>query len=192
MLRNGKDAHTATHEIITDLAPTGSRTSGTRQAVMLMCQHKAPHRNWQPGPDYLDMYEDATIPEPDTLFDDYATRGTPAKTQDMSIAKTMNDSDLKLSAPRGLTPEQKAKWDAAYEPKNKAFREANLQGKDLVRWKYQRYLKDYCVHHPVDDKRGRLLKYVDEAGLAERPVVIFSSDQGFYLGEQAGSTSVGV
>ncbi len=187
MLRNGeKTRHTGyTTEIITDLALDWLKNQRDQdKPFMLMCQHKAPHRNWQPGPDYLHLYDDVTIPEPDTLFDDYATRGTPAKAQDMTIEVTMNDNDLKLNPPRNLTPEQKAKWDAAYEPKNKAFREANLQGKDLVRWKYQRYMKDYlrCIA-AVDDNVGRMLKYLDDTGLADNTIVIYSSDQGFYLGE---------
>jgi arylsulfatase A-like enzyme len=150
----------------------------------LMYQHKAPHRNWQPGPEHLTMYDDVTIPEPDNLFDDYTNRGRAAKEQDMSIAKTMTQGDLKLTAPRNLTPEQKKRWDAAYEPKNEAFRKANLQGKDLIRWKYQRYIKDYlrCIAS-VDDNVGDLLEYLDESGLAENTVVVYTADQGFYLGD---------
>ncbi|UCD49286.1 MAG: DUF4976 domain-containing protein, partial [Phycisphaerales bacterium] len=83
-----------------------------------------------------------------------------------------------------LTPKQKKRWDAAYEPKNDAFHKANLQGKDLVRWKYQRYMKDYlrCIAS-VDDNVGRLLDYLDESGLAKDTVVVYTSDQGFYLGD---------
>jgi len=130
------------------------------------------------------MYDDVTIPEPETLFDDYSNRGRAAKEQDMSIEKTMNDRDLKLVAPKNLTPEQKKQWDAAYEPKNEAFRKANLQGKDLVRWKYQRYIKDYlrCIAS-VDDSIGYLLEYLDESGLAKNTVIVYTSDQGFYLGD---------
>ena len=130
------------------------------------------------------MYDDVEIPEPDNLFDNYEGRGTAAKTQDMTIAKTMTASDLKLTPPRNLTPEQLKVWNAAYEPKNKAFREANLTGKELVHWKYQRYMKDYlrCVAS-VDDNVGRVLDYLDKSGLAKNTVVIYSSDQGFYLGD---------
>ncbi len=151
---------------------------------MLMCQHKAPHRNWQPGPDHLTLYDDMEMPEPPTLFDDYEGMGLAARQQDMSIAKTMNANDLKFRAPGNLTPEQRKKWDAAYGPKNEAFEKANLTGKDLVRWKYQRYVKDYlrCIAG-VDDNVGRVLDYLDETGLAENTVVIYTSDQGFYLGE---------
>lgn len=187
MLRGGQRVkHTGyTTEIITDLALDWLKDKrDPSKPFLLMCQHKAPHRNWQPGPDYLAKYDDVTIPEPDTLFDDYSGRGTPAKTQDMTIAKTMNADDLKLVAPRNLTPEQLEVWNRAYDPKNEAFRKANLQGKDLVRWKYQRYMKDYlrCIA-AVDDSVGRVLQYLDASGLAENTVIVYSSDQGFYLGE---------
>lgn len=154
------------------------------QPFMLMYQHKAPHRNWQPGPDHLTKYDDTTIPEPPTLFDDYRGRGTPAKTQDMSIEYTMTPRDLKLQPPRNLTEEQLAKWNAAYEPKNEAFRKMDLKGRDLVCWKYQRYIKDYlrCIDS-VDENLGRVLDYLDESGLADNTIVVYSSDQGFYLGE---------
>ena len=151
---------------------------------MLMLQYKAPHRNWQPGPDHLTLFDDVTIPEPENLFDDYSGRGTAAHTQNMTIEKTMGDYDNKLITPRGLTDEQIEKWEAAYGPKNEKFKKANLKGKDLVRWKYQRYMKDYlrCIRS-VDDNIGRVLKYLDDSGLAENTVVMYSADQGFYLGE---------
>ena len=151
---------------------------------MLMLQYKAPHRRWEPGPDYLTLFDDVTIPEPDNLFDDYSGRGTAAHKQDMSIEKTMHDRDLKLKTPANLTEKQLEKWNAAYGPKNEKFNKANLKGKELVRWKYQRYIKDYlrCVRS-VDNNIGRVLKYLDDSGLAENTVVIYSSDQGFYLGE---------
>jgi arylsulfatase A-like enzyme len=103
----------------------------------------------------------------------------------MTIRNHLSANDLKLNAgPRNLTPEQKKLWDAAYGPKNKAFKEANLEGDALVRWKYQRYVKDYlrCVQS-VDDNLGRVLDYLDETGLAKNTIVIYSSDQGWYLGD---------
>jgi len=171
-------------DIITDHALSWLKNRNTEKPFCLMYHHKAPHREWEPGPKYLTMYDDVTIPEPDNLFDDYANRGRAAKEQDMSIEKTMNDKDLKLVAPKNLTPEQKKLWDAAYEPKNEAFRKANLQGKDLVRWKYQRYIKDYlrCVAS-VDENVGRVLDYLEQSGLAKDTVVFYNSDQGFYLGD---------
>lgn len=155
-----------------------------KKPFMLFCQHKAPHREWEPGPNHLTMYDDVTIPEPPTLFDDYANRTGTAKKQEMSVERHLTERDLKLKPPTNLTPEQLRKWNEAYEPKNEAFRKANLTGKDLVRWKYQRYIKDYlrCVAS-VDDNVGRLLKYLDDSGLAKNTVVVYCSDQGFYLGD---------
>lgn len=164
---------------------------------LLMVQHKAPHREWEPGPDHLTLFDDVTMPEPDNLFDDYAGRGTAAREQDMSIAKTMLlDRDLKVwegteqDCPGWqrtygrMNATQRAAWDAAYEPKNQAFREAALKGDDLTRWKYQRYLKDYlrCIAS-IDDNVGRMLNYLEQTGLARNTVVFYASDQSFYLGE---------
>ncbi len=174
-----------TTNIITDLAVDWLRSGRDEsKPFMLMFQHKAPHRSWQPSPEHFSMYDDVTIPEPPTLFDDYATRGTAAKTQDMTIAKTLTDYDLKFRPPRNLTDEQLQQWHAAYDHKNEQFEHAQLTGTDLVRWKYQRYLKDYlrCVAS-LDDNIGRVLDYLDESGLASNTIVIYSSDQGFYLGE---------
>jgi arylsulfatase A-like enzyme len=171
-------------EIITDLALQWLKGRKGDKPFYLMMHHKAPHREWEPAPKYLTLNEDKEIPEPPTLFDDYAGRGRAAHEQDMTIARTMNDKDVKLTPPTGLTPEQKAKWDAAYGPKIKAFKEANLQGKDLIRWKYQRYMHDYlaCIAS-VDDSVGQVLDYLRQAGLADNTIVIYTSDQGFYLGE---------
>ena len=171
-------------DIITDHALKWIKERDPNKPFCLMYHHKAPHRNWQPSPEHLRMYDEVTMPEPDNLFDDYANRGRAAKEQDMTISKTMNENDLKLVAPKNLTPEQKKLWDAAYNPKNEAFRKANLQGKDLVRWKYQRYIKDYlrCIAS-VDDNVGRVLDYLDASGLAKNTVVVYTSDQGFYLGD---------
>ena len=92
----------------------------------------------------------------------------------MTIAETMNRGDLKLDAPGNLTSEQKKLWDAAYNPRNEALEKANLSGKDLVRWKYQRYVKDYlrCIAS-VDDGVGRMLGYLREAGLEKNTIVIY-------------------
>jgi len=171
-------------DIITDHCLKWLKERRADKPFCLMYHHKAPHRRWEPGPKHLTMYDDVTMPEPDNLFDDYSNRGRAAKEQDMSIEKTMDKIDLKLVAPRNLNSEQKNFWDAAYEPKNEAFRKANLKGKDLVRWKYQRYIKDYlrCIAS-VDDNVGRLLDYLDESGLARNTIVFYTSDQGFYLGD---------
>jgi arylsulfatase A-like enzyme len=172
-------------DIITDLGIDWlDKKRDKNKPFMLMLQHKAPHRRWNPGPKQLSLFDDVTIPEPNNLFDDYKGRGTAAHKQDMSIVKTMGKADLKLVPPRTLNPEQLKVWNAAYGPKNEAFAKADLKGDDLVRWKYQRYLKDYlrCIRS-VDDNVGRVLDYLDKTGLAKNTVVIYNSDQGFYLGE---------
>jgi arylsulfatase A-like enzyme len=163
---------------------------------MLMLQHKAPHREWSPNLKDINLYDDVEMPEPETLFDDYAGRGTAARLQEMEINRHMTLSkDLKVHGMddtqelerrinKRMTPDQLVAWNKGYAAKNEAFLQANLKGKDLVRWKYQRYIKDYlrCIHS-VDENIGRVLDYLDESGLADNTVVIYSSDQGFYLGE---------
>lgn len=187
MIENGKLVqHTGyTTHIITDLALQWLKSRRDRsKPFLLMYQHKAPHRNWAPGPDYLTLYDDVPIPEPETLFDDYRGRSSAARMQQMRIAEHLDATDLKFEPPGNLTPEQRRLWEAAYQPKNEALRQAALQGEDMVRWKYQRYIKDYLrTVAAVDDDLGRVLAYLDESGLAERTVVVYSSDQGFYLGE---------
>ncbi len=151
---------------------------------MLMYQHKAPHRRWEPSPEHLNNYDDIEIPEPTTLFDDYVGRASAAKTQEMTVAEHLYENDLKLTPPQQLDDQQLARWNAAYEPKNEAFRAGALSGSALVRWKYQRYLKDYLrVIASIDDNLGRVLDYLDQSGLAQNTVVVYSSDQGFFLGD---------
>ena len=184
-------------EVVTDLAIDWlDKKRDKKKPFMLMMQHKAPHREWSPAPKYLNAFDDVIIPEPDTLFDSYENRGRAAKDQDMTIHKTMElGKDLKISQydkkgqlaqriSKRMTPEQLKAWNAAYEPKNKALIEAKPKGKDLVRWKYQRYLKDYlrCIKS-VDESVGRVLEYLKKNNLEENTIVIYSSDQGFYLGE---------
>jgi arylsulfatase A-like enzyme len=183
--RDEEVKHTGyTTDILTDLALEWLKNADRDKPFLLMYQHKAPHREWAPGPEHLSMYDDVEIPEPVNLFDDYATRGRAAREQDMTIEKTMTPRDLKLAPPPYLNDEQLSTWNAAYGPKNQAFEEMNLEGRDLVRWKYQRYMKDYlrCIAS-VDDNVGRVLDYLEEAGLADNTVVVYSSDQGFFLGD---------
>ncbi len=173
-----------TTDIITDLSLDWLKGRDKSKPFLLMCQHKAPHREWEPALRHLGHDGDRVYPEPETLFDDYAGRGLAEHDQDMTIAKTMNPKDLKLTAPAQLKPEQRAKWDAYYEPRNEAFRQAKLTGRDLVRWKYQRYMHDYLgMSKAVDESVGRLLKFLDDEGLASNTDRVYCSDQGFYLGE---------
>ncbi|QDV21905.1 sulfatase family protein [Aureliella helgolandensis] len=176
-----------TTEIIGDKAIDWLEKGRDREKpFMLMFQHKAPHRNWMPAPKYLNWLDDVEIAEPETLFDDYSGRETPAANQTMTISDHMNDNDLKLTVPRGLMPEQLEVWNQAYTAKNESYlaKRDSMTETEILRWKYQRYAKDYlrCVKS-VDDEIGRLLDYLDDEGLAEKTVVIYSSDQGWYLGE---------
>jgi arylsulfatase A-like enzyme len=186
MIHNGQRVQHKgyTTDLITDFSLEWLRNRDKSKPFLLMTQHKAPHREWSPALRHLGHDGDRKYPEPETLFDDYSGRGVAERDQEMTIEKVMNASDLKLTPPPGLTPDQRKVWDAYYEPRNAAFRAARLEGKDLVRWKYQRYMHDYlgCVK-AVDESVGRLLKYLDDEGLAENTIVVYTADQGFYLGE---------
>lgn len=171
-----------------------SKAGNSGKPFMLMMHHKAPHREWQPGPNELTLYKDVIFPEPETLFDDYSGRGTAAKTQDMSIAKTMRiKEDLKMYPDpvngknvglNRMNPGQAAAWDSVYNPVIRQFYSSGLEGDDLVRFKYQRYMQDYlaCIA-AVDKSVGEVLDYLKSSGLDKNTVVIYASDQGFYLGE---------
>ncbi|MDR3638190.1 MAG: sulfatase [Isosphaeraceae bacterium] len=186
MIHNGKrEQHQGyTTDLITDFSLDWLKGRDKSKPFLLMCQHKAPHREWAPALRHLGHDGDRRYPEPPTLFDDYAGRGKAEHDQDMTIAATMGDQDLKLTPPPYLNSEQRKAWDAYYEPRNATFRAAKLEGRDLVRWKYQRYMHDYlgCLK-AVDESVGRVLKYLDDEGLAENTIVVYSADQGFYLGE---------
>ncbi len=173
-----------TTDIITDLSLDWLKQRDPDKPFMLMCQHKAPHREWSPNLKYLGHDDDREYPEPPTLFDDYEGRGKAAKSQAMTLAEHFSPLDVKLRTPGSLSPEQRKVWDAYYEPRNAKFREAKLEGKALTRWRFNRYMHDYlgCIKS-VDEGVGRVLDYLKEAGLEENTIVIYSSDQGFYLGE---------
>ncbi|SIO22625.1 Arylsulfatase A [Singulisphaera sp. GP187] len=173
-----------TTDIITDLTIDWLKKRDKSKPFLMMSQHKAPHREWAPALRHLGHDNDRNYPAPATLFDDYAGRGKAEHDQDMTIAKTMTAKDLKFEAPPQLTPDQRQAWDAYYAPRNQAFEKADLKGDDLVRWKYNRYMHDYlaCIK-AVDESVGRLLKYLEDEGLAENTIVVYAADQGFYLGE---------
>lgn len=197
-----------TTDIITDFAIETLENRDKAKPFFLMYYHKAPHRNWMPHPRHFDMYNDEDIPLPATFHDDYSTRSAAAREQDQEIANMFLSMDMKLQPEHyeaetgtggqlefdaekawarnynALTEEQRAKWDAHYKPIGEAFKKANLSGKALKEWKYQRYMKDYLRSvAAVDEGVGRVLEYLDENGLAENTIVVYTSDQGFYLGE---------
>jgi arylsulfatase A-like enzyme len=174
---------------------------------MLMYQHKAPHREWRPAIRHLQFKKDEDIPEPPNLFDDYENRGTAAKEAEMRIHEHMaltSDNKIRPEIVKELgyeefldwyysafesrygrmTEEQKEAWDKVYDPINQEFEEMKPKGKELIHWKYQRYMEDYLATiKAVDENVGRLMEYLDKKELAENTMVIYTSDQGFYLGE---------
>ncbi|MDB4770638.1 sulfatase [bacterium] len=173
----------------------------------LMCQHKAPHRTFSPAMRHLGSFDDVEIPEPKTLFDDYANRHASLANNEMEIDRhfdwaydakiRMNErGDIKLPKPdrygtpeyNRMTPAQKQEWDAHFSPRNqqflKEFASGKLTPKDVVRWKYRRYMRNYLsTVKAVDESVGQMLDYLEDNGLAKNTVVIYSSDQGFFLGE---------
>jgi arylsulfatase A-like enzyme len=182
-------------EIITDKCIQWlNKAKNAGKPFMLMMHHKAPHRDWQPGPGELKLYKDVMFPEPETLFDDYSNRGIAEKTQDMTISNTMRiEEDLKLFRDKSrmkntglnrMNPYQMAAWDSVYDPIIAQFYKSDLKGEELIRYKYQRYLQDYlaCIA-AVDKSVGEVLDFLKANGLDENTIVIYASDQGFYLGE---------
>lgn len=186
MIRNGTTVKLDGYvtDIITETSVDWIKKRNKTKPFVLMFQQKAPHREWEPPLRLLGKEPDRVYPEPATLFDDYKGRGLAERDQAMSIEKSMNNRDIKLVPPMNLTPAQLEQWNAYYLPRNKVFKDANLTGKALVSWKYQRYMHDYltCVQ-AVDQGVGQLLKTLEDEGIANNTIVIYSSDQGFFLGE---------
>ena len=147
-------------DIITDFSLDWLRERDKNRPFCLLCHHKAPHRQWEPDEKHARMYEDIDIPEPETFNDDYSNRARAAAEAKMRVERDLNPGDLKQPVPQGLTSEEEKSW------------------------KYQRYIKDYlrCVAS-IDDNVGRLLDYLDEEGLTDNTIVIYTSDQGFFLGD---------
>lgn len=168
----------------------------------LFIHHKAPHRTWMPDLCDLDLYEDVTYPMPKNFYDKYEGR-IPASKQEMSIIEDMDlvydlkmaDKENEIHTNTGLegygrylynalNPEQKAVWDKHYDPIIAKFKKDKLSGKALAEWKYQQYMHDYMrVIHSVDRNVGRVLDYLEAHGLLENTMIVYTSDQGFYMGE---------
>ena len=196
-------------DIVTDMSMNYLDTLNKEKPFCMMVQYKAPHRNWMPHERYFDQFKN-DLPIPSTFYDDYATRSAAAKEADMRIDDMYLSLDMKLNKdayieetgtggmasfdPTGswenslsrLTPEQRTAWDAHYNEVNEFYKKnkKNWTEKELVEWKYQRYIKDYlrCVKS-VDDNVGRIFEYLEKNNLLENTLIVYSSDQGFYLGE---------
>ena len=177
-----------------------------------MYQQKAPHRNWMPNVKHLDLFKNDTIPMPENFYDDYTTRSKATSEQDLEIKNMYLSFDMKLdpktfadSTETGtggsltwdainswknsynrMTNEQKKKWDQHYNPISDFYytNKDSLSPKQLAEWKYQRYIKDYlrCIVS-VDENLGRMIQYLKDQGEWENTLVIYTSDQGFFIGE---------
>lgn len=199
-----------TTDIITDMSLNWLKEERKEdQPFLLMYLHKAPHREWLPPKRHYTNYLKKEFPEPETLFDDYEGRGSAAKESEMNLLTHMNwagDSKIppevmdelgiaessiwdKKAYERTvdrLTPEQRKEWDNAYSPMIEKFKKdyPNMSDEDLMKWRYQRYMQDYLGSiAAVDDGVGEVLDYLEESGLDENTIVVYTSDQGFYLGE---------
>lgn len=158
----------------------------------LVIGHKATHRTWVPDTCDMGMYDKVTFPLPHDFYDNYDNRKA-AKIQDMTISKTMqmgydlkmlSDSKTGEAAVNRMNPDQRAKFDAYYKPIEADLKAKSLSGNALTEWKYQRYIRDYLsTAASLDRNIGRTLDYLDKNGLAKNTIVIYMSDQGFYLGE---------
>lgn len=174
-------------DIITDLAIDFLKSRPDDKPFFLMCHHKAPHRPWEPDEKHRAMFANKKIPEPGTLWDDYATRTDAIKECAQNVFKDMTRRDLKLTPPADMPAAERGKWMGAKPTEVEIEvdgKKVTLKGKELDAWKYQRYMQDYlaCVQS-VDDNVGRLVEWIDQNGLKDNTVVIYSSDQGFFLGD---------
>ncbi len=191
-------------KLITDHAIEFLQNRDKSKPFCLLVHHKAPHRNWMPELKYLSLYEDVDFPLPETFYDDYSTRCDAVRTEQMRIDKNMTlIYDLKVDELKNnsayqkewnikgwnaslerMTPEQRNTWISSYKPRNEQFIRQNLVGKELLKWKYERYIKDYvrCIK-TIDDEVGRLIAYLEKEGLMDNTVIVYTSDQGFYMGE---------
>ncbi|VAW18523.1 Mucin-desulfating sulfatase [hydrothermal vent metagenome] len=185
--------------LITDFALSWLDNRDPGKPFCLLLHHKASHRTWQPDTLNFAEFENKTYPVPDNFFDNYKGRRAAAE-QKLSIRATDMDIqyDLKMEDDQGrihsrfpwmkhtsrMNEAQKRAWENHYKPITKDFLEQNLQGDDLALWKYQRYMRDYlaCIRS-VDENVGRVLDYLEKNGLAENTLVVYTSDQGFYMGE---------
>lgn len=192
----GQTKDTVRHEgYVTDLITRFSldwlNQRDPSRPFFMVIGHKATHREWQPSVEDIGAYDDVEFPIPSTFYDNYEGR-LAAKEQDMSIEKTMRMlEDLKVDLDidnafgfRRLGPEQRAKLKEYYAGVSRDFHSRKLSGRALTEWKFQRYMKDYLsTANALDRNIGKVLEYLKENGLEENTVVIYASDQGFYLGE---------
>jgi arylsulfatase A-like enzyme len=176
-----------TTDVITDLALEFLKKRPRDKPFFMMMHHKAPHRPWQPADVYATRFAAQRIPEPETLWDSYATRTDALHENQQRVAADLTNRDLKLTPPPELTGEALTKWFGTKPDTVTIVRDGKslmLSGEALVRWKYQRYMQDYLATvQSVDDSVGRILDFLATAGLVRNTLVIYTSDQGFFLGD---------
>lgn len=187
LITNGKNVdHVGyTTDIITDQSLDWLKNKrDPDKPFFLMVQHKAPHGRWEPAIRHLELFDDIEIPEPPTFNDDYSGREPPIASNQARFLEDMNEFRVMLKYSSKLTPDQLEQLDAYFKPRNEAMLAANLNDQERRKWNYQRFMKNYlrCVK-AVDESIGTLMEYLNETGLAQNTIVIYSSDQGFYLGE---------
>jgi arylsulfatase A-like enzyme len=174
-------------EVITDLALEFVESRPRDKPFFLMMHHKAPHRPWEPTAEQAARFAALRIPEPDTFWDSYATRTDALHENQQRVAADLTNRDLKLPPPDGLTGPDLTKWLTIKPASVTVVRDGasvTLTGEALVRWKYQRYMKDYLATvQSVDDSVGQVLRFLDKTGLASNTLVVYTSDQGFFLGD---------
>jgi arylsulfatase A-like enzyme len=171
-------------DITTDLAIDFLNNRPQEKPFFLMLHHKAPHRPWEPDEKHKAMFAGKQIPEPATLRDDHSTRTDAIRNCRQKVFTDLNRRDLKLGPPpTDLSKQDAEKWMAEV-PTEVDVDGKVLKGPELHAWMYQRYMRDYlaCIQS-VDDNIGRVLDYLDQKKLADNTLVIYTSDQGFFLGD---------
>ena len=201
---NGKQLRRSGYvtNIVTDVALDWlSNKRDKSKPFCLLLHNKAPHRVWAPDTCDLDLYNDKVYPMPDNFYDNYEGR-LAAQKQQMNIEKDMNlVYDLKMYDPdvhtnnkeleewgfnnyHRMSPSQRQQWDRHYKPIIAKFKRDSLSGRALAEWKYQRYMHDYCrVITSIDRNVGRVIQYLKDNGLLDNTMIVYTSDQGFYMGE---------
>lgn len=173
-------------DLITDKAISWlDSVSESDQPFMLMYYHKTPHRDWMPAPQELENWdEDMRMEEPASLLRNLDNEIEARGEARMTISEYMTNQDVKLAQAKYLTPEQAKLWEAAFAEGNQEFEGAGLSVEDEIRWKYQRYIKTYAAAvKGMDRQIGRVLDYLEAKGLMENTLIVYTSDQGFFLGE---------
>ena len=170
--------------LTTDFALDWLNGREEKEPFCLLLQYKAPHREWSPDTKYKDLWEDIEMPYPATFNDTYKGRELTAGDTEMTM-DYFSRKDMKMTPPDSLSKKERRKWlRFGVKPGETVVPSENLSNEEIRKWKYQKYIKDYLATiKSVDDNIGRVLEYLKENGLEENTIVVYASDQGFFLGE---------